>query len=101
MIGRRATTAVALLALLASASQAVASTGAERSMASQLQVQMNKVARQQHDKTFHAIATRCHRSSLRLFQCEVRTSEPATYGVRLIVDPNDGGVSWKLVSQLS
>jgi hypothetical protein len=31
----------------------------------------------------------------------VRTTEPATYGVRLIVDPNDGNVSWKLVSQTS
>jgi hypothetical protein len=101
MAGRRATTAIAVLALLASTSQAVASTGDERSMASQLQVQMNRMARQQHDKTFHAVATRCHRSSRRLFLCEVRTTEPATYGVRLVVDPVDGGVSWKLVSQLS
>jgi hypothetical protein len=31
----------------------------------------------------------------------VRTTEPATYGVRVIVDPNDGNVSWKLVAQLS
>ena len=69
-------------------------------MASQLQVQMNRVAHQQHDRTFHAIATRCARRSARLFQCEVRTSEPATYAVRLIADPNDGNVSWKIVAQL-
>jgi hypothetical protein len=97
---RRLIAFAALLAALVGAAPALASTGDERSMAGQLQKQMNRVARQQHDTTFHAIATRCHRSSKRLFVCEVRTSEPATYGVRLVVDPNDGNVSWRLVSQL-
>jgi hypothetical protein len=101
VIARRLIASAALLATLAAAAPAIASTGDERSMARQLQTQINRVARQQHDKTFHAIATRCHRSSKRLFLCEVRTSEPATYGVRLIVDPNDGAVAWKLVSQIS
>jgi hypothetical protein len=98
---RRLIASAALLATLAGAAPGFASTGDERSMARQLQTQMNRVARQQHDKTFRAIATRCHRNSTRLFLCEVRTSEPATYGVRLIVDPNDGAVAWKLVSQIS
>jgi hypothetical protein len=98
---RRLIASAALVSALVGAAPALGSTGDERSMARQLQTQMNRVARQQHDKTFHAIATRCHRSSKRLFLCEVRTNEPATYGVRLIVDPNDGGVSWRLVSQLS
>ena len=101
MNARSLIAAAALLTALASAAPAIASTGDERSMARQLQVQMNRVAHQQHDKTFHAIAARCHRSSRRLFLCEVRTNEPATYGVRLVVDPNDGNVAWKLVSQLS
>jgi hypothetical protein len=61
---------------------------------------MNRVAHAQHDTTFHAIGSRCARRSTRLFQCEVRTTEPATYGVRLIVEPNDGNVSWRIVTQL-
>jgi hypothetical protein len=101
VIARRLIASAALLGVLVGAAPALASTGDERSMARQLQTQINRVARQQHDLTFHAIATRCHRSSKRLFLCEVRTNEPATYGVRLIVDPNDGAVSWKLVSQIS
>jgi hypothetical protein len=100
MVTRRLLLALGLLAMLVSAVPASAATRDERIMASQLQTQMNRVAHEQHDKTFHAIATRCARRSARLFQCEVRTSEPATYGVRVIVDPNDGNVSWKLVSQL-
>jgi hypothetical protein len=100
MVTRRLLVALGLLAMLVAAAPASASTRDERVMASQLQVQMNRVARQQHDTTFHAIRTRCARRSARLFQCEVRTTEPATYGVRLIVDPNDGNVSWKLVAQL-
>jgi hypothetical protein len=101
VIARRLFASAALLSVLVGAAPALGSTGDERSMARQLQTQMNRVARQQHDKTFHAIAARCHRSSQRLFLCEVRTNEPATYGVRLVVDPNDGHVAWKLVSQLS
>jgi type II secretory pathway pseudopilin PulG len=89
-----------LAMLVASAVPASAATRDERIMARELQTQINHVAHQQHDTTFHAIATRCARRSARLFQCEVRTSEPARYGVRVIVDPNDGNVTWKLVSQL-
>jgi hypothetical protein len=101
MVIRRLAAALGLVALLISAVPALGATRDERIMAGELQVQMNRVARQQHDTTFHAVATRCARRSTRLFQCEVRTTEPATYGVRLVVDPNDGNVSWKLVSQLS
>lgn len=102
MVFRRLLVALGLLALLVvAAGPASAATRDERIMASQLQVQMNRVAHQQHDTSFHAVATRCARRSARLFTCEVRTTEPATYGVRLIVDPNDGNVSWKLVSQTS
>jgi hypothetical protein len=101
MVIRRLAAALGLVALLVSAAPALGATRDERIMAGELQVQMNRVARQHHDTTFHAVATRCARRSTRLFQCEVRTTEPATYGVRLIVDPNDGNVSWKLVSQLS
>lgn len=101
MVIRRLCVALGLLALLVAAGPAAAATRDERIMARELQVQMNRVAHQQHDATFHAVATRCARRSSRLFQCEVRTTEPATYGVRLIVDPNDGTVSWKLVAQLS
>ena len=102
MVIRRLLIALALLASLVAlgASPAAASTADERSMARQLQAQMNRVAREQHDRSFHAIATRCARRSARLFLCEVKTTEPATYGVRLIVGPNDGGVTWKLVSKL-
>jgi hypothetical protein len=102
MVTRRPLVALGLLVALAAvaATPASASTRDEKIMASQLQTQMNRVAHQQHDSSFHAIATRCARRSTRLFLCEVKTSEPATYGVRLIVDPNDGNVSWKLVSQL-
>jgi hypothetical protein len=102
MLLRRLLVALGLLAVLVvAASPAAAATRDERIMASELQAQMNHVAHQHHDMTFHAVATRCARRSARLFTCEVRTTEPATYGVRLIVDPNDGNVSWKLVSQLS
>jgi hypothetical protein len=101
MVVRRLLVALGLLAMLVAVSPAAAATRDERIMARELQAQMNRVAQQQHDRTFHAIATRCARRSTRLFQCEVRTTEPATYGVRLIVDPNDGNVSWRLVSQLS
>lgn len=101
MVIRRLLVVLGLLALLVAAGPAAAATRDERIMASELQVQMNRVAKQQHDRTFHAVATRCARRSTRLFQCEVRTTEPATYGVRVIVDPNDGNVSWKLVAQLS
>ena len=102
MVLRRLLVASGLLALLVvAAAPAAASTRDERIMASQLQAQINRVAHQQHDTSFHAVATRCARRTSRLFLCEVRTTEPATYGVRLIVDPNDGNVSWKLVSQLS
>jgi type II secretory pathway pseudopilin PulG len=91
-----------VLALLAAAvAPAAASTRDERVMAGQLQLQINRVAQQQHDTTFRAFATRCARRSSRLFLCEVKTREPATYGVRVIVDPNDGNVSWKLVSRLA
>jgi hypothetical protein len=102
MVIRRLLLALGLLVALVGtiAAPASASTRDERVMARQLQTQMNHVARTQHDTTFHAIATRCARHSSRLFLCEVRTTEPATYGVRVIVDPNDGGVSWRLVSQL-
>jgi type II secretory pathway pseudopilin PulG len=102
MVMRRLLVALALLVSLAAvaAAPAAASTRDEKIMARQLQTQMNRVAHQQHDTSFHAIATRCARHSARLFLCEVKTSEPATYGVRLIVDPNDGNVSWKLVSRL-
>jgi hypothetical protein len=102
MVTRRLLVALALLVSLATvaAAPAAASTRDERLMARQLQREMNRVAHRQHDTTFHAIATRCARHSTRLFLCEVKTSEPATYGVRLIVDPDDGNVSWKLVSQL-
>jgi hypothetical protein len=102
MVTRRPLVALGLLVALAAvaAAPASASNRDEKVMARQLQTQMNRVAHQQHDSSFHAIATRCARHSTRLFLCEVRTSEPATYGVRLIVDPNDGNVSWKLVSQL-
>jgi hypothetical protein len=102
MVTRRLLVALALLVSLAAvaASPAAASTRDERIMAGQLQTEMNRIAHQQHDAAFRAIATRCARHSTRLFLCEVKTSEPATYGVRLIVDPNDGNVSWKLVSRL-
>jgi hypothetical protein len=102
MVIRRLLVALALLAGLVAvaAVPAAASTRDERIMARQLQTQMNTVAHTQHDTSFHAVATRCARHSSRLFLCEVKTTEPATYGVRLIVDPNDGNVSWKLVSQL-
>ena len=102
MVIRPLLVALALLATLVAvaAAPASASTRDERIMARQLQSQMNRVAHQQHDMTFHAIATRCARRSARLFLCEVKTTEPATYGVRLIVGPNDGGVAWKLVSKL-
>ncbi|MDX6565329.1 MAG: hypothetical protein QOE10_991 [Gaiellales bacterium] len=101
MVIRRLLVALGLVVTLVYvAAPASASTRDERSMARQLQTQMNRVAHQQHDATFHAFATRCARHSLRLFLCEVKTTEPATYGVRLIVDPNDGNVTWKLVSQL-
>jgi hypothetical protein len=102
MVIRRLLVALGLVVTLVYvAAPASASTRDERSMARQLQTQMNRVAHQQHDATFHAFATRCARHSLRLFLCEVKTTEPATYGVRLIVDPNDGNVTWKLVSQLA
>jgi hypothetical protein len=101
MVIRRLLVVLGLLAMLVAVGPAAAATRDERIMASELQVQMNRVAQQQHDRTFHAVATRCARRSTRLFQCEVRTTEPATYGVRVIVDPNDGNVSWKLVAQLS
>jgi hypothetical protein len=99
---RRLLLALGLLVVLVAATvaPAAASTRDERIMARQLQTQINLVAHQQHDASFHAFATRCARHSSRLFLCEVRTTEPATYGVRLIVDPNDGNVTWKLVSQL-
>jgi hypothetical protein len=102
MVIRRLLVILGLVATLvgAIAVPASASTRDERLMARQLQTQINRVARQQHDTTFHAVATRCARHSSRLFLCEVKTTEPATYGVRLIVDPNDGGVTWRLVSQL-
>ena len=102
MVIRRLLVALGLLVALVAATAAPASASSrdERIMARQLQTQMNRVAHQQHDTTFHAIATRCARRSARLFLCEVKTTEPATYGVRLIVDPNDGNVTWKLVSQL-
>jgi hypothetical protein len=101
MVIRRLVIVLGLLAMLVAVGPAAAATRDERIMARELQAQMNQVAHQQHDKTFHAVATRCARRSARLFQCEVHTTEPATYGVRLIVDPNDGNVSWKLVAQLS
>jgi hypothetical protein len=101
MVIRRLLVALGLLALLIAAGPAAAATRDERTMARELQVQMNQVAHKAHDGTFHAVATHCARRSARLFTCEVRTTEPATYGVRLIVDPNDGNVSWKLVAQLS
>lgn len=101
MVLRRLLVALGLLAMLVAVSPAAAATRDERIMARELRVQMNRVAQQQHDRTFHAVAARCARRSSQLFQCEVRTTEPATYGVRLIVDPNDGNVSWKLVAQLS
>jgi hypothetical protein len=100
MVVRRLLVALGLLALLVAASPAVAATRDERIMARELQAQMNRVAHEQHDTTFHAIGSRCARRSTRLFQCEVRTTEPATYGVRLIVEPNDGNVSWRIVTQL-
>ena len=90
--------ALALAAVIVA--PASASTRDERVMAGELQVEMNRVAHQQHDATFHAFSTRCARHSARLFLCEVKTREPATYGVRVIVDPDDGNVSWKLVSRL-
>ena len=99
MVSRRLLLLVVTLVAVA-AVPAAASTRDERIMARQLQTQMNRVAHQHHDATFHAIATRCARHSARLFLCEVKTTEPATYGVRLIVDPNDGNVTWRLVSQL-
>jgi type II secretory pathway pseudopilin PulG len=102
MVIRRLLVALGLVVTLVYvAAPASASTRDERIIARQLQTQMNRVAHQQHDATFHAFATRCARHSLRLFLCEVKTTEPATYGVRLIVDPNDGNVTWKLVSQLA
>jgi hypothetical protein len=101
MVIRRLLVALGLLVMLVAVGPAAAATRDERIMARELQAQMNRVAHQQHDTTFHAITTRCARRSTRLFQCEVRTTEPATYGVRLIVDPNDGNVSWRLVTQLS
>ena len=102
MVIRRLLVALGLLVALVvnAAAPASASTRDERIIARQLQTQMNRVAHQQHDQTFRAFATRCARRSSRLFLCEVKTTEPATYGVRLIVDPNDGNVTWKLVSQL-
>jgi hypothetical protein len=102
MVIRRLVVALGLLVTFVGvlAAPASASTRDERIMARELQTQMNKVAHRQHDTSFHAIATRCARHSARLFLCEVKTTEPATYGVRLIVDPNDGGVTWRLVSQV-
>jgi hypothetical protein len=100
MLVRRLIAASALLVTLVAAAPALASTGDERAMSRELQVQMNRVARQHHDTTFHAIATRCQRKSRSLFLCEVKTDEPATYGVRVVVGPT-GTVGWKLVAQLS
>jgi hypothetical protein len=100
MFVRRLIAASALLVTLVASAPALASTGDERAMSQELQGQMNRVARQQHDKTFHAIATRCQRKSKTLFLCEVKTSEPATYGVRVVVGPT-GSVGWRLVAQIS
>jgi hypothetical protein len=92
--------ALAVLATLVTAVPAFAASGDERAMATQVQRQMNLVAHRQHDTSFHAIATRCQKRSARLFLCEVKTTEPATYGVRAIVSAS-GSVGWKLVAQLS
>lgn len=102
MVTRRVLAALLLVVATAVsvASPASASTRDERVLAAQVQAQINRVAHQQHDTSFHAVATRCSRRTARLFLCEVRTTEPATYGVRVIVDPNDGNVSWKLVAKL-
>jgi hypothetical protein len=97
---RRLIAALAVLGTLVTAAPAFAASGDERAMAKQIQTQMNLVAQRQHDTSFHAVATRCQKRSARLFLCEVRTSEPATYGVRAIVSAS-GGVGWKLVAQLS
>jgi hypothetical protein len=99
MLVRRLIAASALLVTLGATTPALASTGDELAMSRQLQGQMNRVARQQHDRTFHAIATRCQRKSKSLFLCEVRTDEPATYGVRVLIGPT-GSVGWKLVAQI-
>ncbi|MEO9175877.1 MAG: hypothetical protein ABI317_10240 [Gaiellales bacterium] len=100
MVVRRLIAGSALLVTLVAATPALASTGDELAMSRQLQGQMNRVARQQHDRTFHAIATRCQRTSKALFLCEVKTDEPATYGVRVVIGPT-GNVGWRLVAQLS
>jgi hypothetical protein len=100
MLVRSLIAATALLVTPVAATPALASTGVELAISRQLQGQMNKVARQQHDTTFHAIATRCQRKSKSLFLCEVKTDEPATYGVRVVVGPT-GSVGWRLVAQIS
>ncbi|HEY1480734.1 MAG TPA: hypothetical protein VGF46_11925 [Gaiellales bacterium] len=100
MNARRPIAALAVLTTLVTAVPAFAASGQERAMAVQVEQQMNLVAHRQHDTSFHAIAARCQKKSARLFLCEVKTSEPAIYGVRAIVSAS-GSVGWKLIAQLS
>jgi hypothetical protein len=97
---RRGIAPLILLVTLGSSLPALASTGDEVSMSHRLQGQMNLVARHQHDTSFVVTSTRCRRVAKRSYLCEVRTKEPATYGVQVQVSAR-GVASWHLVAQLS
>jgi hypothetical protein len=97
---RRIIVPLTLLVTLGSSLPALASTGVEAAMSRRLQREMNLVARHQHDTSFVVTSTRCRRVAKRSYLCEVRTKEPATYGVQVTVSTR-GVASWRLVAQLS